>query len=59
MLTLPYWWKGVYLLKHLKLDGAPLPVTARAYEKSPLRDAPDGLLRLPGLLLWHMTSILV
>ena len=30
------WWKGVYLLKHLKLDGAPLPVTARADEQSPL-----------------------
>ena len=34
MLTPPYWWKGVYLLSHLKLDGAPLPVTARASEKS-------------------------
>lgn len=34
MLTPPYWWKGVYLLNHLKLDGAPLPVTARASEKS-------------------------
>ena len=34
MLTPPYWWKGVYLLSHLKLDGAPLPVAARASEKS-------------------------
>ena len=33
MLT-PPWWKGVYLLKHLKLDGAPLPVTARAFSVS-------------------------
>ena len=33
MLT-PPWWKGVYLLNHLKLDGAPLPVTARASKKS-------------------------
>ena len=57
MLTPPYWWKGVYLLNHLKLDGAPLPVTARASEKSLLRDAPDELLRRPGYLLWHMTSI--
>lgn len=24
------WWKGVFILKHLKLDGAPLPVAARA-----------------------------
>ena len=58
MLTPPYWWKGVYLLSHLKLDGAPLPVAARASEKSLLRDAPGVLPRCPGLLLWHMTSIL-
>ena len=25
------WWKEVFILKHLKLDGAPLPVTVRAY----------------------------
>ena len=58
MLTLP-WWKGVYLLNHLKLDGAPLPVTARASEKSLLRDVPDVLPKRPGLLLWHVTSISV
>lgn len=29
MLTLP-WWKEVYLLNHLVLDGALLPVAARA-----------------------------
>ena len=38
MLTPPYWWKGVYLLSHLKLDGAPLPVAARASEKSLLAE---------------------
>ena len=27
----PPWWKDLYLLKHLILDGAGLPVTARAY----------------------------
>ena len=26
----PPWWKDLYLLKHLILDGAGLPVTARA-----------------------------
>ena len=30
MLT-PPWWKVVFILKHLTLDGAPLPVTARAF----------------------------
>ena len=34
MLT-PPWWKGVFILKHLTLDGAPLPVAARAF-RSPL-----------------------
>ena len=29
------WWKDLYLLKHLSLDGAGLPVTARADEQSP------------------------
>ena len=28
------WWKGVFILKHLKLDGAPLPVAARAFSVS-------------------------
>ena len=57
MLTPPYWWKGVYLLSHLKLDGAPLPVAARASEKSLLRDIAVELPKYPRLLLWHMTSI--
>ena len=33
MLTLP-WWKGIFILKHLILDGAPLPVAARAFSVS-------------------------
>lgn len=33
--TNPLWWKGAFILKHLKLDGAPLPVTARAYTGLP------------------------
>ena len=30
----PPWWKDLYLLKHLSLDGAGLPVTARAQRVS-------------------------
>ena len=30
----PPWWKDLYLLKHLILDGAGLPVTARAQRVS-------------------------
>ena len=29
--TIPAWWKGVFILNHLKLDGTPLPVAVRAY----------------------------
>ena len=33
MLT-PPWRKVVFILKHLNLDGAPLPITARAFSVS-------------------------
>ena len=51
------WWKDLYLLKHLLLDGAGLPVTARADKQSPLKILSTLLLlfsthRMMILALW-------